>query len=95
MDCTRRTGEGEDGFDIKIRQPVKFVNVTADPGDKVEEKQKFRATIWFHGRHSELASSKVLETCFRMKFERVQSLTKVQKPYAITSFAFSLSLEFR
>ena len=91
LECTRKTGEGEDGFDIKIKQPVKFVNVTADPGDKTDaDTKKTRATNWFWGRHSELASSKFLETCFRLKFERVQSLTKVLKPYAITSCALQL-----
>ena len=91
LDISRKTADGEDGFEIKIRHPVKFVSVTADPGSKQKEDSKIVTKMnWFAQRHAELTSSDIIQPCFRMKFERAQTVTKVQKPYAITSIPLQL-----
>ena len=84
-DISRKINDQTDGFDIKENADMKFACV-----DDAKSANKPSSKYWFFKRVEEVEKSEWVQPCFRFKFERVQGISKVQKPYIITSVAMQL-----
>jgi hypothetical protein len=83
----RKKSSDEDGFDVKLKDAVKFVCVVTDPnGQKPKTTAK---TFWFE-KYETVEKSPVLTTVVRWKYERVQSISKIAKPYIVLSQPLTL-----
>lgn len=68
------SGSGEDGFQVIVKDPRKFVCV-----ESRKEENKATKTNFFNGLFESVIASKVLQHTFRWRFERVNCCSKVQK----------------
>ena len=82
----RHSQDGTDGFKVEVKTPMKYVPQGPDP--------KLSSKNWFSpsGKaFAKLENSQYLQSLFKFKFERVQVMTKIAKPYVVASTAIMLS----
>lgn len=83
-EVTRASDGGQqDGFDVKVTTPHRFKPI--GEGNKAPSCKSFFADCI-----SQVEASNIVEGVFRFRFERVNAVTKIQKPYCILSRSISL-----
>ena len=84
-EVSRLSGGDTDGFSVKISQGHKF---------KVMNDAAKAATCktWFGDSISKIEASSAVQKVFRVRFDRVNACSKLQKPYVMLKHALSLQL---
>ena len=84
--CSRTpTSDGQlsDSFKIEIGDPHKFKTIP-------DLEKALSCKSFFHGLIGPAKDSEVIVTVFRWRFERIHSISKIQKPYVATRVALKL-----
>ena len=83
----RKQESEEDGFEVKLKDAVKFTCVSTDP--KGRAPKTTAKTFWFK-RYDAVRKSASLSDVVRWKFERVQSISRIAKVYVVLSVPITL-----
>ena len=75
-DCARDSSNSGDGFSICIKTPHKY-KILPGASEKTSSKSFFGKSM------DELEKSPTLSKVFRFRYERVNSVVKIQKPYVM------------
>lgn len=84
-EISRLSGSDTDGFSVKINQGHKF-KVMNDATKAASCK------TWFGDSVSKVETSSTVQKVFRVRFDRVNACSKLQKPYVMLKHALSLQL---
>ena len=84
-EISRVSGGETDGFSVKISQGHKFkiMNDTSKPAT---------CKTWFGDSISKVEASSAVQKVFRVRFDRVNACSKLQKPYVMLKHAISLQI---
>lgn len=84
-EVSRLSGGDTDGFSVKISQGHKFKTMN-------DASKAASCKTWFGDSISAVEASTMVSKVFRVRFDRVNQCSKLQKPYVMLEHALSLQL---
>lgn len=82
-ECKRRASSGADGFEVALKNPSNFKTIC-------DTSKALTCKSFFHESTNKVDGSKLIQTVFRFRFDRVHACTKVQRPYVYSILPIEL-----